>query len=341
MKKGKSAILTGTFLVVALLLLGGFNLSKPRILVLHSSDRNSSTAKKMDEGIQRVLDKNRQPVSVRRHYLGIDSLPDDDHREDAGKEGQRAVWQFDPDVILAVDDEAQEYVARRYVSRARPKVVFTAIDREPQFYGYAGAANVTGIVEVLPLDAIRETLLQARKGLPARLAVISNTGTTGAGQLRQIQAFNWAPHSVVEVHTLDDFASWQAAIQGMAGKADALLVLSYDGLTVRPKTRESAAPATVIRWIEANAQPLPIGIRVDYVEQGGGLSVAPSSRAMGEAAATTTLAWLKAKPGSPPPPIVEGSHYSVAIRDAALRARNVRLPSIYIEAARLNQLYYP
>lgn len=49
MKKGKAAILTGTFLVVALLLLGGFNLSKPRILVLHSSDRNSSTAKKMDE----------------------------------------------------------------------------------------------------------------------------------------------------------------------------------------------------------------------------------------------------------------------------------------------------
>ncbi len=340
MKKGLAAVLTCTFLLVALLLLGGFNLAKPRILVLHSAERNASSALRVDEGIRSVLDKNRQPLSLRWHYLGIDSLPDEDHREDAGKEGRRAVDQFNPDVILAVDDEAQQYVASRYAGKKRPKIVFTAIDLDPATYGYAGAANVTGVSEVLPLAAIRETLLLARQGKPARLAVIGNTSPTGKGELRQVQAFDWAPHKVVEVHTLADFTAWQAAVTGTEGSADVLLVLSHDGLKAGPASREIVAGEKVVRWVETHAKPLPVGIRAEYVERGGGLGIAPSSRAIGEAAATMAVTWLKST-SSAAPPITEGRHYSVAIRDAPLLSRNVTLPSIYIEAARLNNLYFP
>lgn len=340
MKKGLAAVLTGTFLLVALLLLGGFNLAKPRILVLHSADRNSPSALRINEGIRRVLDKNRQPLSLRWHYLAIDSLPDEEHREDAGKEGHRAIEQFNPDLILAVDDEAQQYVASRYAGKARPKIVFTAIDREPATYGYAGSANVTGVSEVLPLAAIRETLLLAREGKPALLAVIGNNSATGKGELRQVQAFDWAPHRMVELQSPTDFAAWQVAIRGLDGRADVLLVLAHDGLKAGPASPEIVPGEAVVRWIEANAKPLPVGIRAEYVERGGGLGMAPSNRAMGETAAAIALAWLKS--GAPiAPPMIEGTHYSVAVRDAPLRARNVSLPSIYIEAARLNNLYFP
>lgn len=349
MKKGLSAILTGAFLLLALLMLGAFNLSKPRILVLHSAGVDSAAAKRMDQGIRHILEKNRQPLSVRWHYLDINSLPDEDHREDAAKSGRRAVEQFDPDFLIAVDDEAQQYVARRYAGQSRPRVVYTAIDQEPQSYGYAGAANVTGISEVLPLAAIRDALLLARKGQPARLAVLGTSSPTGKGQLKQVQAFDWAPHTVQQLQSLDDFAAWQAAIKAMDGKADALLVLSHEGLRMgatptEPHAGNSSAAtheAEIVQWIEKNAKPLPIGISTGYVERGGGLSIAPSATAMGEAAATTTLQWLKAKPASPAPPASQGSHYSVGIRASALQARKVELPSIYLEAARLEQLYFP
>ncbi|MES2280722.1 MAG: hypothetical protein V4542_04855 [Pseudomonadota bacterium] len=340
MKKGLAAALTGTFLLVALLLLGGFNLAKPRILVLHSADRNTPSAIRVNDGIRGVLDKNRQPLSLRWHYLAIDSLPDEAHREDAGKEGQRAVEQFNPDVILAVDDEAQQYVASRYAGKARPKIVFAAIDREPAAYGYAGAANVTGVSEVLPLAAIRETLLLLRQQKPARVAVIGNTSPTGKGELRQVQAFDWAPHTLVELQSPADFASWQAAVKGLDGRADVLLVLAHDGLKAGPASRDIVAGTTVVRWIEAHSKPLPVGIRAEFVERGGGLGIGPSSRAMGEAAATMTMTWLKSASASAPP-LADGTHYSVAVRDAPLRARNVSLPSVYIEAARLNNLYFP
>ena len=340
MKQGIGAILVGVFLVVALLLLSGFNRAKPRILVMHSSDRNSSTVQRLDEGIHIALDRNRLPVFVRWHYLGIDHFPVEDLRQDAAKIGARTIEQFDPDLVIAVDDEAQHYLMTRYGGHARPKVVFTAIDQEPAAYGYVGAGNVAGIVETLPLTAIRDTLLQARQGKPLRLAVIGSPGPTGQGQSRQVQAYDWAPHQVVSVDSPADFATWQTTIQAMDGKVDALLVLSCEGLTVSPLDARPVPPAGIVHWIEANAKPLPLGVSLSYVEMGGALSVAPSARVMGEEATNLALAWVKA--GTAAPPVFgQSNHYSVGIRATPLQARQVVLPSIYIEAARLNRLYFP
>lgn len=341
MKKGLNAVLVCIFLVVTLLLLGAFNLTKPRILVVHSAQRSVSTVQRLDAGIRAVLDANRQPMSVRWHYLGIDTMSDEDHREDAAKIGARAIAQFDPDLVIAVDDEAQHYLMRRYGGRARPKIMFTAIDQEPALYGYGQAANVTGIMERLPLAAVRDTLAQALPGKPLRLAVIGSTGPTGTGQMRQVQTFDWAPHRVESAHSLADFASWKAAIQAMQGTVDAVLVLSYGGLHASATDTSLVPPAVIVRWTEANAQPLPMGVSLDYVELGGALSIAPSARDMGAAAATQALVWLKAKPGDPAPTVSQEGHYSIAMRAGALQTRNVHLPSIYTEAARMGQLYFP
>lgn len=340
MKNGVRALLTVIFLAIALLLLGGFNVSKPRILVLHSFDRNTPLAKKMDEGIRLALDRNRQPLNVKWHYLAMDRFPDEDHREDSAKSGHRAIDHFDPDVLIAVDDDAQQYVARQYAGRTRPKVVFTAIDKKPETYGYTKVANVTGIVEVLPLAAIRDTLLALHPGKPARIGVLAQVGPAGDGQVQQVQAFDWSPHQVVVLHALEDFAGWQAAITAMRGQTDALLVLSYEGLPASIGDKKPLPPADIARWIEAHSDAVPIGIETAYAELGGALSVAPSQHEMGEAAVQITLDWLKAKPGGPPP-ITRGNRYRVAIGAAALRARGLSLPSIYVEAARLDQLYFP
>ena len=346
MRQGLSAVLVVTFLTVLLLFLVAFNLNKPRVLVLHSLDRENYVVKTMDEGLRRVLGGNRQPLSMRWHYLGIGKLPDENHREDAGKIGTRTIEQFDPDLVIAVDDEAQQYVMRRYAGRGRPKVVYAAIDQLPEVYGYVEQANVTGAMEVLPLDAVRETLMQARHGQPARLAVIAAPGATSKGKLMQVQDYDWAPHEVVRVALPTHFAAWKAAIAAMDKDVDAVLVLSYDRLQTDARNSVQVPPAEVVRWTETHAAPLPLGTDVGYTQLGGGLSVAPSALMMGELAAEQALQWLKAAPGEGPPvrtadSTVPEKRYSVAIRESALAERRVTLPSIYLEAARLGYLYYP
>lgn len=341
MKNGPLATLTVAFLLVALLLLGGFNVSKPRVLVLHSSDRTSTTVGKVDEGIRRVLDKNRQPITAHWHYLGIDNLPDEDHRQDAAKVGLRAIEQFNPDIVIAVDDEAQQYVVRRFAGRDRPKLVYTAIDHDPKEYGYVGVANVTGVTEQLPLATMRELLQYVKQGQPVRIALLGDTGPTSKGQLQQVQAFEWGPHSLVSAQNLGDFPAWQAAVTALEGKADVLLVLSHGSLPTAPGTTTTVPEAELIRWIETHSKPLPIGADIEHVQKGGALAVAPSAKSMGEVAAADALAWLKGKPADAAPPASQGTRHSMALRASALQARSISLPSIYAEAARLEQLYYP
>lgn len=341
MKNGILATLTGAFLLVALLLLGGFNLFKPRILVLHSSLRTAPSVVKLDDGIRQVLDKNRQPLTVHWHYLGIDSLPDQDLREDAATIGLRAIKKFNPDVVIAVDDEAQEYVVRRFAGQDRPKLVYTAIDHDPKEYGYVGASNVTGVLERLPLATMRDVFQYVHKGQPVRIAVLGDRGPTSDGQLQQVQAFNWGLHSIVSTQVLSDFPAWQAAITALEGKADVVLVLSHSNLQTGPGASTTVPTDQVIRWIETHSKPLPVGTDIEFVQSGGGLSVAPSAKSMGELAATDALAWLKGRPVDQPPLAIQDIRHSMAVRVSSLRARNIELPPIYVEAARLEQLYYP
>jgi hypothetical protein len=351
MKRGLLGWLVGIFLLSAMVLLVGFNLTKTRILVLHSGQRSSGWDERIDDGIRTALSRNRQPVSVHWHYLSLERFPHESGRRDAAAQARRAIEQLRPHVVLAVDDEAQAYVARHYAvpagsaqaGKPSTRIVFAAIDSQPASYGYDTAANVSGVLERLPLAAMRETLLTLRNGQPARLAVIGPAGPTGFAEIHQVQAFDWRPHRLAAAQALPDFATLQKAIPRLDSLADVLIVLSFGGL---PQGDGSSSPTTmkeVASWIETHAKALPIGVDTAFVEGGGALAIEPSPREMGEVAMQMSLEWLRAVANGRPaaPPVVAGIHYRVALRQSALRARGLALPSIYVEAARLDRNFYP
>jgi hypothetical protein len=340
MKQGARGWLAAGFLLVAFVLLAWFNWSRPRILVLHSFDQQVRSVVKADEGIRRILASNRQPVSLRWHYLGMNHLADEAARQRAAAMAQRSVEQFDPDIIIAVDDEAQQYLARQYAGQANIKLVFTAIDQDPEDYGYVGRNNVTGISEVLPLEAIRETLLHLRDGQAARIAVLTSPMPTGMGRMQQLKSFDWAPHEVVAFHATLDFASWRKAVDDMANSADVILVLSHHGLQASASDPALVSGAEIAGWLNAHAKPLPVGTSADYVEDGGALAIYPSSLEMGELAIGYALGWLRAGTKTELP-VFESAHFRIGARAALLRDRHLALPSIYREAAHLEELYFP
>jgi len=57
---------------------------------------------------------------------------------------------MEPDVLIAVDDNAQKYAAKYFVNHPRIKIVFSGINGSVQPYGYDTANNVTGILERNP-----------------------------------------------------------------------------------------------------------------------------------------------------------------------------------------------
>jgi len=326
-------LLIGGFLVAFVVLLGFFNATKPRILVLHSAGAESSWARQMDRGMREVLEANRRPLSVEWHYLGVDSPAAARRVEEARAGARRAIARFNPDVLIAVDDEANSLVARDYVGRERPRILYVSLNRPPEDLGYAGAANVSGIAEQLPLAAVRDVVTDLLPGRTPTLAVIGVDNETGRAEMAQVWEFDWSPLVVGHAALVATAEDWRAFVQTVAG-VDVLLVLGTHDLPGEGGAVVSAVE--INRWTQENAQPLPIGTQVNFVEDGGGLSFSPPPDDYGAKAIQLALDWLDERdtPGAPAP--VLSDHFEVAVHLEVLAARGLVLPPIYLEAAREN-----
>lgn len=326
-------LLIGGFLAAFLILLGFFNATKPRILVLHSAGADSSWARQVDRGMKKALDVNRRPLSVEWNYLGLDSPASPRRVEEARAEARRAVARFQPDVLIAVDDEANSLVARDYIGQASPRILYVSLNRPPADFGYAGAANVSGIAERLPFAAVRDVVMDLFPGRSPTVAVLGVENETGTAEMAQARAFAWSPLSVDEAALVATVEDWRAFVARVAA-ADVLLVLGRHDLPGEGGVTVTAAE--INRWTEEQAGPLPIGTQVNFVEDGGGLSFSPPPEESGAKAIGLALDWLDARdtPGAPAP--VVSDHFEVAVRPAVLAARGVVLPPIYLEAAREN-----
>lgn len=320
-------------------LLSGFNATKPRILILNSKPQDSVWSAKFRAGANAALEKNRRPVSIEWSYLDFDAEGDrlSPSVEQAGV--TRTLRRFDPDVLVAVDDEANSLVARGYAGRDRPRIIYVSIDRSPEHYGYTGARNVSGIAENLPLVAFRDLAGILSPDRPLRIATIGVDSETGEAELAQIKAFDWSPHRLVAGAVVRSAEEWKDFVEG----TDAGLLLVLDA---KPLPRSAGDTATVsgrdlVRWTEEHAKALPVGTHAEFVDAGGSLSLGPPPDDFGEKTIQLALDWLDARqsPGAPAPLV--SSHFEVAMRQGRLAERGVVLPQVYAEAARENGTLLP
>ncbi|QIL42888.1 hypothetical protein G7045_00690 [Acidovorax sp. HDW3] len=332
-------LLACAFCLLLLTALVAFNHQKPRLLVLHSYAESGRWEGQFNRGVQRALAHNRHPLALRWHYM---TFADDDHPNAAewAASGQRArsvIDRWQPEVVLAVGEEAQDFVARHYAGAPRPRIIY-ASGEEPERFGYPGAANVSGVRERLPLQPLTELLAQLRPG-PLRLRALGVADATGHAEAAQLQAFDWGPHHWQGTTLANDLPHWQQTVQSAAADTDVLLILSLAGLPRQSGQAAVADTRALAQWTQAQAQPLVVGLREGFVADGGAIALAPAPDGLGEQAATLALQAL-AGPGTALPAPQDSQDFIMALRPDALAARGLHLPAIYTQAARAAQQLY-
>jgi ABC-type uncharacterized transport system substrate-binding protein len=330
------------FLLGAAALVIGAVISKPRILVLHSYNPDYSWVRDVDMGLRRVLGTN-QRVSLRWHYMDTKRHPWRDYKEKAGMVARQAIEAWQPDIIIAVDDDAQAYAARNYVNHKAINIVFSGVNADLDAYGYDKATNVTGILERQDFDAIKSAMLSiaASKGMtgPVRVMSVGDTSETVEADAKSISAYDWSPLQFVGTRLVPTLGDWQKAVEAAEGQTDFILTTNYRGLTRTTASRELVPPREVVEWSEAHSKPMMIGTYGFYVEDGGTLAIATSPYEQGEVAARKAL---KIIAGTAPRdiPVTSTEQFVVFMRGAALQARGISLPPIYEAFARATKNYY-
>lgn len=351
MRRSVLVLAMGLFVLAAVGAAIWFNLTRARVLILHSYETEYVWVHDINLALKRVFEKHSW-IDVRYHHMDTKKLSSQDHLRRAGIAARKAIESSRPDVVIAFDDNAQKLAVKYFNDHPTIKIVFAGLNGSIEPYGYHKAKNVTGIVERKPAAAIQEvlTILSSnadnrigREGKPVRALFLGDKSSSVKHDGEHLASFKWDSIEYLGLQTVDTFEDWKKAVMASAGRADVLLVGGYRRLrapNADAKTRRVyVKPEAVMAWTEANA-PIPaIGMNVFNTEDGAMLSVGVSPFEQAEVAADMALRIIEKGEAPNTIPVQTSRLYVISLREEALKKRRIRVPGVFEAFARATDNY--
>ena len=240
----------------------------PRVLVVHSYSPENTWTSQIAQGIRAGL-KGSSAV-VEEFYMDAKRRPDQESQAAAAAEAMERIASFAPQVVIAVDDAAQDHLVVPHLrGRASPQVIVCGVNAPFAKYGYP-ATNVSG---VRGRWHYRESIALLHQIAPGAKSVAflveqSETGRYAMedlrDDLRQHGPFALPLAGVERVHS---FQQWKRLVRQYQTRAGALALPLYHAL-VDEQTGTVVPPEKVMAWTNAHNTLPTLGL-VDYAKDHG------------------------------------------------------------------------
>ncbi len=330
-------LLIWMFFLGSALLPAWYHSNKPKIVVLHSYDKEYAWVKGVNIGINRILEGHRE-YAVTWYYLDTKRHPSPEFKANAGMAMRRMIEAAPPDILIAIDDDAQAYVSRFFINHPTIGIVFAGVNNQPSDYGFDQTRNVTGIQERIPLEALKETLLSIAQDNPIHqpltIKFIGDRSETVVGDERYFRSFDMQPIQILDSSLVETFDEWQQAVRDGAGKVDFLVCSNYRKIKRQANNDELVPARELINWTEQHSEAPLIGTNIFFSRDGGMLAIGTSPYEQGETAAKLALELLTTGRQANQLPIRTSVQFVVSMRPSLIHARHLKLPRVYEAAAR-------
>ena len=336
---------TGVFIIGALVAFIAVNTSKPRVLILHSYDTEYIWVRDINTALNRTLGN--KPYILRWHYMDTKRNPDDAFKQRSGVLARRIIDDWRPDILIAVDDDAQRYAAKFYINDPRMKIVFAGINGKIEPYGYDKANNVTGILERKQWRGVKNLIMESvRPRVPAerpvKIAYIGDQSGSVKEDTRFLEQFDWKPFILHRSKLVKTFDEWKAEAKRANAEADVLLTTNYRRIQVSADDpKKFVAPEEIVKWTEDNTSQIPvIGTNGFYVEDGGMMAIATSPFEQGRVAAEMAIAILEQKADPKSLPVQATQQFIAYMRADRMAQNNFVVPQVYESFSRAMNNYF-
>jgi ABC-type uncharacterized transport system substrate-binding protein len=178
---------------------------------------------------------------------------------------------YKPDVVIAADDNASKYVIVPYYKDGAIPVVFCGLNWDASTYGFP-CKNVTGMIEVAPVDVLMSHLKGFAKG--SRVAVIGPDNETHHKEVANLQK---VINGSLLNRTALKFADWKAAFLELQSQSDMLIVENNAGINDWNDTEAEA-------FVRENTK-IPSGTMHDFMTKFALIGFVKSAEEQGEWAA--------------------------------------------------------
>jgi len=328
------------FLVLLSIFFLVVNITKPRILILHSYNLDFSWVVDINTGINRILEK--YPYKIRWYYMDTKNHPDKAFMTKAGVTVRKEIKSWKPDIIIAIDDNAQEYAGKYYINHPNIKIVFTGVNKTTADYDYDTAQNITGMLERINYQATKDILVKVLPPEKRRIVHISDSSPTSEGIHDEIASFDWTPLTFTKSVQCKTFEQWQAAILEAENQADFILYTHYHTIQKSADAPEIMPPKQVIDWTMANSSLPGVSFWGFYVEDGGMMAVALSPFEQGEVAARMAVDIIENNTVPKDIPVETSRLFVMYMRESKIKEKmgQLDLPLVYEAFAKATNNYY-
>lgn len=173
-----------------------------------------------EDGMYDVSDS---PVRLKVYRMNTKINHSESFKRQAARSAKQMIDVWKPDIIVASDDNAQRYLIVPYYKNTKMPVVFCGVNWDASSYEYP-AENITGVLEVSPIEKTLELLTTYAKG--------DRTGILGSNTVsaKKEIAFMKKKMTFTDVRISDNFEEWQSNYIDMQKHVDRMIILNPIGI---------------------------------------------------------------------------------------------------------------
>ena len=290
-----------------------------KCLYVSSYHRGYAWSDGVEQGLRSVLTGH---CEIRQIDMDTKRNKSAEFKQSAAVAVKREIESWQPDVVIVSDDNAAKYVVQQYYRDAATPFVFSGVNWTVKEYGFP-YSNVTGIIEVAPLEAMLTHAIKYSEG--GRKAVYLGADTlTEKKNLERVAEASKKLGIELEGILVPSAGEWKTRYKA-AQDADFIVMGSYSGISDWDKTELAAFAVEHARKLTVTSHEWMMPFSTV------GFTKIPQEH--GEWAAQSAIEILKGK--SPREiPIVANRDWDLWINAAHLESTQVKLPRKFLRKAK-------
>ncbi|TNF88003.1 MAG: hypothetical protein JSU67_15370 [Gammaproteobacteria bacterium] len=291
-----------------------------KCLYVSSYHRGYAWSDALEQGLRDVLTGH---CEIRQIDMDTKRNKSVEFKQAAAVKVKQEIESWQPDVVIVSDDNAAKYVVEQYYRDADIPFVFSGVNWTVKEYGFP-YSNVTGIIEVAPLEAMLTHAIKYSGGSKKAIYLGADTLTEKKNLDRVAQASQKLGIELEGI-LVPNASEWKASYKAAQENAGFIVMGSYSGISDWDKTEMAA-------FALEHAKKLVV-TNHDWMMPFSTIGFTKIPQEHGEWAAQTAIEILNGKsPGEIP--IVANRDWDLWINTSHLESTRITLPRKFVRKAK-------
>ncbi|MEM7562246.1 MAG: ABC transporter substrate binding protein [Pseudomonadota bacterium] len=307
----KTLFAMSSLLVSVLLFSSAASSGASKCLYVSSYHQGYAWSDGVEQGLRKVLTGH---CEIRQIDMDTKRNKSVEFKQAAAADVKREIENWKPDVVIVSDDNAAKYVVKQYYRDAATPFVFSGVNWTVKEYGFP-YTNVTGIVEVAPLEAMLSQAMKHSSGSNKAIYLGADT-LTEKKNLERVSGMSERLGIELEGVLVANADDWKKAYLE-AQNADFIVMGSYSGISGWNKDELADFAVTHAKKLTVTSH--------DWMMPFSTIGFTKIPQEHGEWAAQTAIEILKGR--SPDEiPIVANRDWDLWLNASHLESTQIKLP---------------